>query len=53
MVGQVDNRNRCGVTYLFEGHEDLLSLTEVSEQQVKRSRHEGWVVMHCQMQKDP
>lgn len=41
------------MTYLFEGHEDLLSLAEVSEEQVKRSRHKGRVVMHGQVQKDP
>ena len=39
--------------YLFEGHEDFLPLAEVSKEQVERSRHEGWVVMHGQVQQDP
>lgn len=41
-----------GEAYLFEGHEDLLPLAEVSEKQVKGSRHERRVIMHCQMQQD-
>lgn len=39
--------------YLFEGHEDLLPLTEVSEEQVKGPRHERRVIMHGQVQQDP
>ena len=34
------------VVYLFEGHEDLLSLAEVSEEQVEGPRHQGRIVMH-------
>jgi len=38
---------------LFEGHEDLLPLAEVSEEQVQRSRHERRVIVHGQVQQDP
>lgn len=41
------------MVYLFEGHEDFLPLAEVSEEQVKRSRHKRRVVVHRQMQQDP
>lgn len=40
---------RC---YLFESHEDLLSLAEVSEEEVQGSRHQRGVIMHGQMQQD-
>lgn len=39
--------------YLFESHEDLLPLAEVSEEKVQGSRHQGRVIMHGQMQQDP
>lgn len=39
--------------YLFESHENLLPLAEVSEEKVQGSRHEGRVIMHGQMQEDP
>ena len=39
--------------YLFEGHEDLLPLAEVPEEEVQGSRHQGRVVMHGQMEQDP
>lgn len=48
-----DMRDRLfesGDAYLFEGHEDLLPLAEVSEEEMERSRHERRVVMHCQVQ---
>ncbi len=38
---------------MFEGHENLLSLAEVSEEKVKGSRHERRVIMHGQVQQDP
>lgn len=38
--------------YLFEGHEDLLPLAEMSEEQMKGSRHERWIVVHGQVQQD-
>lgn len=39
--------------YLFESHEDLLPLAEVSEEKVQGPRHERRVIMHGQMQEDP
>lgn len=39
--------------YLFESHEDLLPLAEVSEEKVQGSRHQRRVIMHGQMQQDP
>lgn len=39
-------------SYLFEGLEDLLSLTEVPKEKLQGPRHQGWVVVHCQVEQD-
>lgn len=38
---------------MFESHEDLLPLAEVSEEKVQGSRHQRGVIVHGQMQQDP
>lgn len=47
---RVETAERC---YLFESHEDLLPLAEVSEEEVQGSRHQRGVIMHGQVQQDP
>lgn len=39
--------------YLFEGLKDLLPLAEVPKEELQGPRHQGWVVMHCQVEQDP
>lgn len=39
--------------HLFEGHEHLLSLAEVSEEQVEGFGHQWRVVMHGQVEENP
>ena len=39
-------------SYLFEGLEDLLSLTEVPKEELQGPRHQGWVVVHRQVGQD-
>lgn len=38
--------------YLFEGLQDLLPLAEVPKQQLQGARHQGWVVVHRQVEQD-
>lgn len=39
--------------YLFESLQDFLPLTEMSEEQLERTGHEGWVVVHYQIEEHP
>ena len=39
--------------YLFEGHEDLLPLAEVSEEEVERAGHQRRVVVHGEVEQHP
>jgi len=39
--------------YLFEGLKDLLPLAEMPEEELQGPRHQGWVIMHCQVEQDP
>lgn len=39
--------------YLFEGLKDLLPLAKVPKEELQGPRHQGWVVMHCQVEQDP
>ncbi|TRY94884.1 hypothetical protein DNTS_032985 [Danionella cerebrum] len=43
----------CLDAHLFESHENFLSLTEVSKEQMKSSRHKRWIVVHGEVQKNP
>lgn len=38
------------VSDLFESHENFLTLTEVSEQELEGAGHQGGVVVHHQVQ---
>ena len=39
--------------YLLEGLKNLLSLAEVSKEQVKSPGHQGRVVVHSEVEQDP
>ena len=39
--------------YLFEGHEHLLPLAEVSEEEVERAGHQRGVVVHGEVEQHP
>lgn len=45
-------RTHGHLVYLFEGLQDLLPLTEVPEEELQGARHQGWVVVHRQMEQD-